>query len=380
MLGANAAITQTFEVAVPLLEEALSRFRQNQDRSGEVAVSGDLAAIVQRQGQLSRARMLILWALDQSDEVDPRQYTWLLNVAASINAFQGRLDEGLECLNKARITAQEPFLTWINIHSATLLDYLGRYDEATAIFNTIGPPFEVGDVVTSALYGYAYTWHALILQDTSTAYAACQEVIHHSPPEYQPTIGYLALATLGVLSRETGEINQATILLQKAEQGLRVHGDYAALLGIRWHQLLVRWHEGECEGVLQVVADILQEMQTQGFCTTLLWQPHRFHEFCIWAQSVGFAHSHMTWLLNTTLAYRSGEPLALAKASVCQPAMKILTAREQEVITLMRAGLRPKVIAERLHISLRTVQNHLQRVYEKLGVQSYNEAIREIEK
>jgi len=45
-----------------------------------------------------------------------------------------------------------------------------------------------------------------------------------------------------------------------------------------------------------------------------------------------------------------------------------LTAREQEVLQLARRGLTSRVIAERLFVSERTIESHLERVYRKLGV------------
>ena len=45
-----------------------------------------------------------------------------------------------------------------------------------------------------------------------------------------------------------------------------------------------------------------------------------------------------------------------------------LTARERDVVGLAAQGLSSKVIAERLFLSVRTVDNHLQRAYTKLGV------------
>ena len=47
-----------------------------------------------------------------------------------------------------------------------------------------------------------------------------------------------------------------------------------------------------------------------------------------------------------------------------------LTAREREVAYLVARGLQSKDIAEQLFLSVRTVNNHLQRVYGKLGVTS----------
>jgi ATP/maltotriose-dependent transcriptional regulator MalT len=45
-----------------------------------------------------------------------------------------------------------------------------------------------------------------------------------------------------------------------------------------------------------------------------------------------------------------------------------LTTRERDVATLAAAGHSSRVIADRLYLSVRTVDNHLARIYEKLGV------------
>jgi DNA-binding CsgD family transcriptional regulator len=50
-----------------------------------------------------------------------------------------------------------------------------------------------------------------------------------------------------------------------------------------------------------------------------------------------------------------------------------LTAREREIALLAAANLRSKEIAEALHLSVRTVDNHLQRAYAKLGVTTRHE-------
>ncbi|MCO5305097.1 MAG: helix-turn-helix transcriptional regulator [Microthrixaceae bacterium] len=50
-----------------------------------------------------------------------------------------------------------------------------------------------------------------------------------------------------------------------------------------------------------------------------------------------------------------------------------LTDREREVADLAADGLAAREIAERLFISRRTVTNHLQHVYDKLGVSGRSE-------
>jgi DNA-binding CsgD family transcriptional regulator len=55
------------------------------------------------------------------------------------------------------------------------------------------------------------------------------------------------------------------------------------------------------------------------------------------------------------------------------PAAVDLTPREREFALLAGAGSSSRMIAERLVISVRTVDNHLQNAYRKLGVTRRNE-------
>jgi len=52
-----------------------------------------------------------------------------------------------------------------------------------------------------------------------------------------------------------------------------------------------------------------------------------------------------------------------------------LTVREREVLTILTRGSSTKEIAEALFISVSTVRNHIQNIFDKLGVHSRSEAI-----
>jgi DNA-binding CsgD family transcriptional regulator len=74
---------------------------------------------------------------------------------------------------------------------------------------------------------------------------------------------------------------------------------------------------------------------------------------------------------------------AAARASTCPtaatPLLRLartvvgLTRRERDVAGLAAAGLTSQTIADRLRLSVRTVDNHLGRVYQKLGVTNRRE-------
>lgn len=57
-----------------------------------------------------------------------------------------------------------------------------------------------------------------------------------------------------------------------------------------------------------------------------------------------------------------------------EQALAALTGREREVLALLAEGLSNKAIANRLYLSVRTVEGHLAKLYTKLGVRSRTEA------
>ena len=73
----------------------------------------------------------------------------------------------------------------------------------------------------------------------------------------------------------------------------------------------------------------------------------------------------------TELAARCEAPAAVDLLGAAGPVA--LTAREREIAGLAVDGLPSRVIAERLFVSVRTVDNHLARIYAKLGVRGRSE-------
>ncbi len=57
------------------------------------------------------------------------------------------------------------------------------------------------------------------------------------------------------------------------------------------------------------------------------------------------------------------------------PSTPLLTARQRDLLRLLQQGLDNQTIAQRLELSVKTVENHLSRLYRQLGVQSRLEAV-----
>lgn len=52
-----------------------------------------------------------------------------------------------------------------------------------------------------------------------------------------------------------------------------------------------------------------------------------------------------------------------------------LSARQSEVLDLLRRGMRPRAIAQELHVSVHTARNHIKAIYKIAGVRSAVELV-----
>ncbi|MFV9506448.1 MAG: helix-turn-helix domain-containing protein [Oscillochloridaceae bacterium umkhey_bin13] len=72
---------------------------------------------------------------------------------------------------------------------------------------------------------------------------------------------------------------------------------------------------------------------------------------------------------------RTDERLPMEAPAPFEQSIATLTEREQTVLGLLAAGYRNREMAERLHVSLKTVEFHVSQLLEKLGVRSRTEAM-----
>src|SRR5574338_681639 len=75
-------------------------------------------------------------------------------------------------------------------------------------------------------------------------------------------------------------------------------------------------------------------------------------------------------LVEKAIAHDNARQRAAADRDTIEARLATLSAREREVMELILEGLYNKVIADRLSISMRTVEAHRSRVFEKMNVRS----------
>jgi len=80
-------------------------------------------------------------------------------------------------------------------------------------------------------------------------------------------------------------------------------------------------------------------------------------------------------VLHPAIAMKVARLWARRRDSTGQESREQLSPREREILQLAASGLRNKVIADKLSISVRTVEGHFNSIFAKLGVSSRMEAV-----
>jgi DNA-binding CsgD family transcriptional regulator len=187
-----------------------------------------------------------------------------------------------------------------------------------------------------------------------------------------------AIAVVQAAGKDAGEPNQPThelACLQAAAQwgdtsGAKRARELAELLNLPLATAIARHTEslrdGNGEGLLAASADY----QAVGDVATAA---------DVAAQaSIAFSRSQQR--KRSLYAAALAAQLANACGGLCTPALRNpveqpLTDRQREIIELAAAGLSNKEIAERLVTSVRTVEGHLYRAYQRLGARSREELV-----
>jgi non-specific serine/threonine protein kinase len=200
----------------------------------------------------------------------------------------------------------------------------------------------------------------------------CQE------KKYQHGIAY-ALRGLGNLARTRGDCARATDRLHKSLQLLvQLKDRRCTPLTLEGLACLASEHgRAECAARLFGAAEALRE----AIGVTLLPAEQLDHDRAVGRarRALGGTRCAMVWAESRGLAFDEAVAYALSAAGevssvragrqAVDEEASTLTAREREVVALIARGHTNAQIAEELVVSIRTVEQHIRNVYEKIGVE-----------
>ncbi|KAA0233409.1 MAG: LuxR family transcriptional regulator [Actinobacteria bacterium] len=189
-----------------------------------------------------------------------------------------------------------------------------------------------------------------------------------------------------------GDPDEARRMLERAIDTAEVVGAWS-LAAAAWHDLLrLTLDDGAAQGLRRTATRLDGPLGSARLALAVAVSDEDWLELD--AASVDFEamgallYAAETAAAASAMAIRAGEPRAAtafcqrsrALLSCCEGAQTPmldmagvppdLTRRERQVASLAARGLASKIIARRLSLSTRTVDNHLQRTYEKLGISS----------
>lgn len=207
-------------------------------------------------------------------------------------------------------------------------------------------------------------------------------------PSYNHQDAYLILARLRLAQHRASEILPLlSRLLPLAEADGRT-GDTITLLPL--HALTLQ-QSGNNEAALQTLDRLLALAQPENYIRIFLNEGSPMRELLArWlaspSQQVSPSEKSSTIAYTQKLldAFPQAEPAANYENIAVQPKatskarfplLEPLTAREQDTLELLAAGLSNTEIAERLVVGVGTVKTHIKSIYGKLGVHSRTQAI-----
>jgi LuxR family maltose regulon positive regulatory protein len=183
---------------------------------------------------------------------------------------------------------------------------------------------------------------------------------------------YEALVSL-LLAR--GELDTAGDLLERLIDAARTNGQESWIITYQARLCLVRQSLGDQARAQEVLEAALSLAEPEGALEIFVGKGEPMARLLYEVAKQG-AHADFARRL-LALFPKGDTPLPTAPPAQrrAQALIEPLSDREIETIRLVAAGMSNKEIAQKLHISLRTVKFHMTNIYGKLGVDSRTQAL-----
>jgi non-specific serine/threonine protein kinase len=327
-----------------------------------------------REGRLWLAR-----ALDQPSPPSAVRARALLT-DASLALADGQFDVGRERLADARAIddvvadpAITAFASWVE---GSVALYSGDLPTAIAVFEhglAVLPPGV--DVPRRLDLMLSYSSAVGLVGDVARATACHEEWLRITEPAGECFHRAYALWTMGLFAMAQGDNDRAADLYRES---IRLRRDIRDLTGIGWSVESLSWVESalghvEPAATLLGAADRLWEimgrpLRTYQHLYPLHEQTERDARERLGAK--GFQEAFQrgrAMTVDEAIAFCLHEQQAAVPPS---ESPSVLTRREREIADLIAEGLTSRQIAERLVISVRTVETHTEHILTKLGFKS----------
>ena len=254
--------------------------------------------------------------------------------------------------------------------------YGGDLPGAIAIFERglgdLGPGQEL-PLRLDLLLSYAIA--AGLLGDADRANACHEESLRITGPAGECFHRAYALWALGLFAMQQGEHNRSTEL---HAESLRLRRRVRDLTGTGWSLESLAWTESafrkpERVATLLGAADRLWEIMGRPLRTYQHLYP--YHEECERdaSERLGTERFRKAFQRGRSMNVDEAITFALGEQSAPAPPTEppnVLTRREREIAELIAEGLTNRQVAERLVISVRTAESHVENIMAKLGFRS----------
>ncbi|WP_017556073.1 LuxR C-terminal-related transcriptional regulator [Nocardiopsis baichengensis] len=334
-------------------------------------------------GRLKEGRYWLSKAVEALPEHAPER-VWPMGVRAYLGTFRGELDEALADLDQATDLPEGPderLRGRIHLYRHLALVFAGRHDDAVPEYDAcLAAAKAAGDFTTevSLLAQQAYL-HLLAGRLDEAVAVGAEGLARLEGLDTEMWLrSYILVITSAALTFK-GDTDGAEAAAGPAIRMKRELGDFVGLayslevsaLGALGQERLERaaWLLG--------AADPLWERAGERLGGTAIMEA--FHQEAVRALCAGLGEGHFAELFAEGAEHPLDEvaDAAVAGADTLTPGRRdpppgraALTVREREVAGLIAEGLSNRAIAERLIISKRTVDTHVENILAKLGVSS----------
>jgi LuxR family maltose regulon positive regulatory protein len=178
----------------------------------------------------------------------------------------------------------------------------------------------------------------------------------------------LAVARVFMVKGDLPSTERALALLKQLLQSAEAEGRVGVQIEGLALRAVAQWRGGDQKGAMVSLERALHMAEPEGYLRTFADLGIPMARLLQEARSRHVMPEYIATLLT---AFRPGMIVPVAAARVLP---EPLTAREQEVLRLLAAGLTSREIAETLVISPETVKKHTGSIYGKLGVNNRTEA------